>query len=94
MKQRHFMVAMNMLDEPHEARTESAFVPAVQLSAEGERNAESEVTAFVNRPAHSGREEVPRSTHTSNDGGAGTGRTPFSEAAGFSDNGFWHYGSH
>ena len=88
MKQRHFMVALDMLDEAHEVRTEAAFVPAVQLSAEGERNAEAEITAFVNRPASVGRVEVPRSTHTSSDVGAGTGRTPFSEAAGFSNTGF------
>lgn len=94
MKQRHFMVALAMLDERREAYTEAAFVPAVELSAEGERNAEAEITAFVNRPARSGREEAPRSTHTSNDAGTGTGRTPFSEAAGFSDTGFLHYGSH
>lgn len=88
MKQRHFMVALDMLDEANEAHTEAAFVPAVELSAEGESNAESEISAFLNRPAHSGREGIPRSTHTSNDVGAGTGRTPFSEAAGFSDTGF------
>ncbi|MBZ5486195.1 hypothetical protein HW452_01475 [Halomonas aquamarina] len=88
MKQRHFMVALDMLDEGREAYTEAAFVPAVQLSVEGERNLGTEIAAFVNRPAHSGREEAPRSTHTSNDVGAGTGRTPFSEAAGFSDTGF------
>ncbi|MEQ5858396.1 hypothetical protein NFI08_22300 [Halomonas sp. EF61] len=88
MKQRHFMVALDMLDEAHEAHTEAAVLPAVELSAEGERNAESEIAAFVNRPAHAGREETPRSTYTSNDVEAGTGRTPFSEAAGFSDTGF------
>lgn len=88
MKQRHFMVALDMLDEAREASSEAAFVPAVELSAEGERNAEVEIAAFVNRPAHSSRDEAPRSTHTSNDVGAGTGRTPFSEAAGFSDTGF------
>ncbi|WOI27325.1 hypothetical protein R1T44_08085 [Cobetia amphilecti] len=88
MKQRHFMVALDMLDEAHEAHTEAAFLPAVELSAEGESNAESEISAFVNRPARSDREEVPCSTHTSTDVGAGTGRTPFSEAAGFSDTGF------
>lgn len=88
MKQRHFMVALDMLDEGWEAYSEAAFVPAVELSVEGERNDEAEIAAFVNRPAHSGREEAPRSTHTSNDVGAGTGRTPFSEAAGFSDTGF------
>ncbi|WP_251978729.1 hypothetical protein [Salinicola avicenniae] len=88
MKQRHFMVALAMLDERREAYTEAAFVPAVELSADGERNLEAEISAFVNRPAHLGREEAPRSTHTSNDVGAGTGRTPFSEAAGFSDTGF------
>ncbi|WP_110651799.1 hypothetical protein [Salinicola peritrichatus] len=88
MKQRHFMVALDMLDEGREAYTEAAFVPAVELSVEGERNFGAEIAAFVNRPAHSGREEAPRSTHTSNDVGAGNGRTPFSEAAGFSDTGF------
>ena len=88
MKQRHFMVALDMLDEGREAHTEAAFVPAVELSVEGERNLEAEISAFVNRQAHSGREDTPRSTHTSNDVGAGTGRTPFSEAAGFSDTGF------
>lgn len=88
MKQRHFMVALDMLDAEREVHTEAAFVPAVELSAEEEKNAEAEIADFVNRPAHSGREEAPRSTHTSNDVGAGTGRTPFSEAAGFSDTGF------
>ena len=88
MKQRHFMVALDMLDEAHEAHTEAAFLPAVELSAEGKRNAESEIAAFVNRPAHAGREETPRSMHTSNDVEAGTGRTPFSEAAGFFDTEF------
>lgn len=88
MKQRHFMVALAMLDERREAYTEAAFVPAVELSVEGERNLEAEISAFVNRPAHAGREDTARSTHTSNDVDAGTGRTPFSEAAGFSDTGF------
>lgn len=88
MKQRHFMVALDMLDEGREAHNEAAFVPAVVTSAEEECSAEAEIAAFVNRPAHSGREGAPRSTHTSNDVGAGTGRTPFSEAAGFSDTGF------
>ena len=88
MKQRHFMVALDMLDDGREAYTEAAFVPAVELSLDGERNLGAEIVAFVNRPTHSGREEAPRSTHTSNDVGAGTGRTPFSEAAGFSDTGF------
>lgn len=88
MKQRHFMVALDMLDDGREAYTEAAFVPAVELSVEGERNLRAEIAAFVNRPAHSNRDEAPRSTHTSNDVGAGTGRTPFSEAAGFSDTGF------
>ena len=88
MKQRHFMVALAMLDERREAYTEAAFVPAVELSVEGERNLEAEISAFVNRPAHLGREEATRSTHTSIDVGAGPGRTPLSEAAGFTDTGF------
>lgn len=88
MKQRHFMVALDLLDEGREDHSEAVLVPAVELSADGERNLEAEISAFVNRPAHSGREEVPRSTHTSNDVRAGTERTPFSEAAGFSDTGF------
>ncbi len=88
MKQRHFMVALDMLDEAHEAYTEAAFVPAVELSADGVRNLEAEISAFVNHPAHSSREDTPRSAHTSDDGGAGTERTPFSEAAGFFDTGF------
>ncbi|MGP9510654.1 hypothetical protein ACT3R2_16790 [Halomonas sp. AOP43-D1-39] len=88
MKQRHFMVALDLLDEGREDHSEAVLVPAVELSADGERNLEAEISAFVNRPGHSGREKASRSTHTSNDVGAGTGRTPFSEAAGFSDTGF------
>lgn len=88
MKQRHFMVALAMLDEGREAYTEAAFVPAVELSAVGERDLEAEIATFVNRPTHSGREEAQCCMHTSNDVEAGTGRTPFSEAAGFSDTGF------
>ncbi|QEM82697.1 hypothetical protein [Halomonas binhaiensis] len=84
MKQRHFMVALDMLDEERKAHTEAVFVPAVELSAEGERNAEAEIAAFVNRPDPTHRVEASRSTRSSNDAGAGTGRTPFSEAAGFS----------
>lgn len=35
MKQRHFMVALAMLDERREAYTEAAFVPAVEYRPRG-----------------------------------------------------------
>lgn len=82
------MVALDLLDKGREDHSEAVLVPAVELSADGERNLEAEISAFVNRPVHSGREDTPRSKHTSIDVGAGTGRTPFSEVAGFYDTGF------
>lgn len=87
MTQRNFMAALDMLDEAQEAPTETAFVPVVEPATEGENDAEAEITAFVNRPDPTGRVEASSNTRISNDAGAGTGSTPFSEAAGFSRTG-------
>ncbi|MGP5564533.1 MULTISPECIES: hypothetical protein [Halomonadaceae] len=84
MKQRHFMVALDMLDEGREAYTEAAFVPAVELSAEEEKDIEAEIEAFVNRADPTFRGEASSSMCINNDVGTGSGKTPFSEAAGFS----------
>lgn len=87
MTQRNFMAALDMIDETQVAPTETAFVPVVEPTTEGEKDAEAEITAFVNRPDPTGRVEASSSTRISNDAGAGTGKTPFSEAAGFSSTG-------
>jgi len=85
--QRNFMAALDMLDEAQEAPTETAFVPVVEPMIEGEKDAEAEITAFVNRPDPTGRVEASSSSRISNDAAAGTGKTPLSEAAGFSSTG-------
>ncbi|MCE0760925.1 hypothetical protein LWH94_17230 [Marinobacter sp. G11] len=85
--QRNFMAALDMLDEAQEATTEANFVPVVEPRTEEEKDTEAEITAFVNRPDSTGRVEASSSTRISNDAGAGTGKTPFSEAAGFSSTG-------
>lgn len=86
MNQRNFMAAMDILDEAQAAKTEAAFVPVIELSAGEERDAEAEIAGFVNRPERTGRVETSSSkTCIGNGAGAGTGKTPFSEAAGFSD---------
>lgn len=87
MTQRNFMVALDMLDEAQEAPTETAFVSVVEPTTEGEKDAEAEIAAFVNRPDPTVRVEASSNTRISDDAGAGTGSTPFSEAAGFSRNG-------
>ncbi len=87
MKQRNFMVALDMLDDAQESHTEATFVPVVEPSAQEGRDAEAEIAAFVNRPDPTGRVEASSSTRISNDAGAGTGKAPFSEVAGFSSTG-------
>lgn len=87
MTQPNFMAALDMLDEAQEATTETAFVAVVEATTEGEKDTEAEITAFVNRPDPTGRVDASSSTRISNDAGAGTGKTPFSEAAGFSSTG-------
>lgn len=89
MKQRYFMVALDMLDEAKEPHSEAAFVPVAEPLIEEERDAEAEaeIAAFVSRLDPTGRVEASSSTRMSNDAGAGTGKTPFSEAAGFSNTG-------
>jgi len=85
--QRNFMAALDMLDEAQEATKEATFVPVVKPKTEGEKVTEAEIAAFVNRPDPTGRVDASSSTRISNDAGAGTGKTPFSEAAGFSSTG-------
>lgn len=87
MKQRNFMVALDMLNEAQDPQTEATFVPVVEPSTEEERDADAEIAAFVNRPDSTGRVEASSSTRISNDAGAGTGKNPFSEVAGFSNTG-------
>jgi hypothetical protein len=87
MKQRNFMVALDMLDEAQGQQTETTFAPVVEPETEEEKDTEAEIAAFVNRPDPTGRVEASSSTRISNDAGAGTGQTPFSEAAGFSSTG-------
>ncbi|EKA3901064.1 hypothetical protein ACE1SC_002433 [Vibrio cholerae] len=83
MKERNFMAALDMLDKVQEPRTEADFEP----STEEEKDTDAEIAAFVNRPDPTGRMEASSSTRISNDAGAGTGKTPFSEVAGFSNTG-------
>ncbi|MBL1377966.1 hypothetical protein [Zobellella iuensis] len=83
MKQRHFMVALDMLDEARESHTEVAFEPVIEPARGEEKDAEAEIAAFVNRPDPTGWVEASSSNRISNDAGAGAGKTPFSEAAGF-----------
>ncbi|EGQ8546251.1 hypothetical protein GOZ70_24195 [Vibrio parahaemolyticus] len=85
--QRNFMAALDMLDEAQEATTETSFMPVVEPTTEEDKDTEAEIAAFVNRPDPTGRVEASSSTRISNDAGAGTGKTPFSEAAGFSSTG-------
>ncbi|MFH4546028.1 hypothetical protein WKW42_03825 [Vibrio alginolyticus] len=87
MKERNFMAALDMLDKDQEPRTEADFVPVVEPLTEEDKDTDAEIAAFVNRPDPTGRVEALSSTRISNDAGAGTGKTPFSEAAGFSNTG-------
>ncbi|WP_041523381.1 hypothetical protein [Gilvimarinus agarilyticus] len=87
MKKRNFMAALDMLDKDQEPRTEAEFVPVVEPSTEEEKDTEAEIAAFVYRPDPTGRVEASSSIRISNDAGAGTGKTPFSEVAGFSNTG-------
>lgn len=87
MKERNFMAALDLLDKDQEPHTEADFVPVVEPSTEEEKDTEAEIAAFVNRPDPTGRVEASSSTRISNDAGAGTGKTPFSEVAGFSSTG-------
>ena len=87
MKERNFMAALDMLDKDQEPRTEADFVPVVEPSTEEEKDTEAEIVAFVNRPDPIGRVEASSSIRISTDAGAGTGKTPFSEVAGFSNTG-------
>lgn len=87
MKQRNFMVALDMLDDAQEPHTEAPFVPVVEPLTQEDRDAEAEIAAFVNRPDPTGRVEASSSRRISSDAGAGTGKTPFSEVAGFSSTG-------
>ncbi|EGR3952342.1 hypothetical protein R7R25_21270 [Vibrio sp. 2026] len=87
MKERNFMAALDMLDKDQEPHTEADFVPIAEPSTEEEKDTEAEIAAFVNRPDPTGRVEALSSTRISNDTGAGTGKTPFSEVAGFSNTG-------
>lgn len=87
MKERNFMAALDMLDKDQEPCTEADFVPVVEPLAEEEKDTDAEIAAFVNRPDPTGRVDASSSTRISNDAGAGTGKTPFSEAAGFSSTG-------
>lgn len=87
MKERNFMAALDMLDKDQEPYTEVDFVPVVEPSTEEEKYTEAEIAAFVNRPDPTGRVEASSSTRISNDAGTGTGKTPFSEVAGFSNTG-------
>lgn len=85
MKQRHFMVALDMLDKARETHTEVTFEPIIEPERGEEKDAEAEIAAFVNRPDPTGWVEASSSNRISNDAGAGAGKTPFSEAAGFSN---------
>lgn len=87
MKEHNFMAALDLIDKNQEPRTEADFVPVDEPSAEEEKDTEAEIEAFVNRPDPTGRVEASSSTRISNDAGAGIGKTPFSEAAGFSNTG-------
>ena len=87
MKERNFMAALDMLDKDQELRTEADFVPVVEPSTEEEKDTGGEIAAFVNRPDPTGRVEASSSIRISNDARAGTGKTPFSEVAGFSNTG-------
>lgn len=87
MKERNFMAALDMLDKDQEPRTEADFVPVVEPSTMEEKDTEAEIAAFVNRPDPTGRVEASSSIRISNDAGAGTGKTPFSEMVGFSNTG-------
>ncbi|MGP9656979.1 hypothetical protein ACT3S5_02855 [Halomonas sp. AOP31-B1-25] len=87
MKEHNFMAALDMLDKDLEPRTEADFVPVVESSTEEEKDTEAEIAAFVNRPDPTGRVEASSSIRISNDAEAGTGKTPFSEVAGFSNTG-------
>ncbi|GAA3721786.1 hypothetical protein GCM10022421_32960 [Oceanisphaera sediminis] len=84
MKQRSFMVALDMLDEARESHTEAAFVPVIEASVEEEKDTKAEIAAFVSRPDPTGWVEASNSNRISNDAGSGAGKTPFSDAAGFS----------
>lgn len=87
MKERNFMAALDMLDKAQEPRTEADFVPVVEPSTEEEKDTYAEIAAFVNRPDPTGRVGASSSARISNDAGAGIGKTPFSEVAGFSNTG-------
>lgn len=87
MKEHNFMAALDMLDKDEEPRTDADFVPIVEPTTEEDKDTEAEIAAFVNRPDLTGRVEASSSTRISNDAGAGTGKTPFSEVAGFSNTG-------
>lgn len=78
MKQRNFMAALAALDaEPVGVKIQ--FEPVGDQTTEVDAGAE--VAAFVNRPVMATESEAPRA-HRTYDADAGTGRTPFSEAAG------------
>ena len=63
MKQRHFMVALDMLDDGREAYTEADFVPAVELSLEGERNLGAEILDGINEIKQFKKGELALRTH-------------------------------
>lgn len=78
MTQRNFMAALDALDAAP-AGEGIQFEPIGDQALEVD--AEAEVAAFVDRPMRTTESEAPRS-HRTYDSDAGTGRTPFSEAAG------------
>ncbi|AEY01637.1 hypothetical protein GU3_09405 [Oceanimonas sp. GK1] len=87
MKEHNFMAALDMIDKDQEPRTEVDFLLVDEPSTEEEKDTEAEIAAFVNRPDPTGRVGASSSARISNDAGAGIGKTPFSEAAGFSNTG-------